>query len=168
MNHRTIEDISLLRLPMKIYTLESRQNLPISLNQAWAFFSDPRNLSIITPPDLGFEITGSLPDKAYAGLIITYRVRPLADIPVTWMTEITRIEQPNLFVDEQRVGPYKLWHHQHHFRAIPGGIETYDLVHYIMPYGPLGRIIHALLVRGRLDEIFGYRRKILEQRFGAL
>ncbi len=100
---------------MATYQLTRRQTLPISLPQAWDFFSDPRNLAVITPDWLGFEILDNLPAKVYPGMIIRYKVRPLFRIPVTWVTEITQVTEPAMFIDEQRVGPYALWHHQHHF-----------------------------------------------------
>lgn len=153
---------------MKIYRLEAKQSLAISLETAWDFFSDPRNLSVITPPSLGFKITCDLPPRMYAGMIITYTVTPLLGIPVTWVTEITHVHEPHLFVDEQRVGPYKLWHHQHRFKEVAGGVEATDIVHYALPLGPLGWAVHDVLVRRQLAEIFAFRRQVLKKRFGAI
>lgn len=152
---------------MTVYRIHAVDYLPIAPEAAWAFFSDPRNLERITPPDMGFEITNDVPDQMYAGLIITYRVRPLLRIPTTWVTEITHIEPGRYFVDEQRVGPYRMWHHQHHFRAHPGGVEVADLVHYQLPGGPAGALVNAAVVRGRLRGIFGFRSQALRDRFGA-
>ncbi|MFZ1684699.1 MAG: SRPBCC family protein [Candidatus Zixiibacteriota bacterium] len=153
---------------MKLYTLAESQRLPIDLTTAWAFFSNPANLSRITPPKLGFEVTSPLPPKVYSGLFITYKVRPLAGIPVTWVTEITNVDEPVRFVDEQRVGPYRIWHHEHQFIEIPGGVEMRDQVTYALPYGVLGQFMRAVVVKNSLREIFGYRRKVLAELFGTL
>jgi len=152
---------------MRLHTLRAVQRLPVSLSEAWAFFSDPRNLGRITPPWMRFEVLSPLPDRIYAGLLITYRVRPVAGIPVTWVTEITHVREPHLFVDDQRVGPYRFWHHQHLFREVPGGVEMEDIVHYALPFGWLGLIVHRLVVAPRLREIFAFRRRVLERLFAA-
>ncbi|GIV60535.1 MAG: SRPBCC domain-containing protein [Rhodothermaceae bacterium] len=151
---------------MKLYRLQALQRLPLSLDDAWAFFSRPENLRAITPPWLDFRITNTPPEVMYAGAIITYTVRPLLGVPVRWVTEITHLHAPHFFVDEQRFGPYRFWHHQHHFRPVEGGVEVEDLVHYGLPLGPLGTLAHALLVRRQLAAIFAYRRGALESRFG--
>lgn len=153
---------------MKLFRLDERQRLPISIAEAWSFFSDPNNLSRITPPSLGLEITSDPPDKMYAGMIITYRVTPFLGIPMDWVTEITQVDEPHLFIDEQRSGPYRFWHHQHHFREIDGGVEIRDIVHYALFIGPLGGIINTLIVRNQLREIFAYRRRYLEEKFGRM
>jgi len=153
---------------MKLFRLDERQRLPISIAEAWSFFSDPNNLSRITPPSLGLEITSDPPDKMYAGMIITYRVTPFLGIPMDWITEITQVAEPHLFIDEQRSGPYRFWHHQHHFREIDGGVEIRDIVHYALFIGPLGEIINTLIVRNQLREIFAYRRRYLEEKFGRM
>jgi ligand-binding SRPBCC domain-containing protein len=102
--------------------------MPVSLEQAWDFFSNPNNLLTITPPFLNLKITNKVyGDEIYAGQIITYKVKPLLGIPLFWLTEIRHVERLKMFVDEQRKGPYKLWHHQHHFKAIEGGVEMKDL-----------------------------------------
>lgn len=152
---------------MKIYQLKSSQILPISLSTAWKFFSDPKNLSKITPKWLNFEITSNLPHRMYAGLIITYKVRPMLNIPQTWVTEITHVNEPNYFVDEQRFGPYKMWQHEHIFTEIPGvGVEMRDIVTYVLPFGFLGRIANTLFVRKKVLEIFEYRKEVLLKMFG--
>ena len=153
---------------MKIYSLQVSQALPISLRMAWDFFSNPSMLAEITPPWLSFRVTSCLPEKMYAGLIITYQVRPFANIAVNWLSEITHVEEPFLFVDEQRAGPYRLWHHQHTFREIAGGVEITDLVHYALPYGIFGRLLHRIMVATRLREIFDFRQARLEQIFGRI
>lgn len=149
---------------MKVHVLEREQRLPISLEQAWEFFADARNLARITPPDMGFEVTSRLPERMYAGMIITYRVRPLFGIPVRWVTEITHVDEGRMFVDEQRAGPYRFWHHQHLFREVPGGVEVGDVVHYALPPG-VG-LLRPLLVAPRLEAIFDHRRRVLVEIFG--
>jgi ligand-binding SRPBCC domain-containing protein len=152
---------------MKIYSLHARQLLPVALEEAWDFFSDPRNLNRITPESLDFAITSRLPERMYAGLVITYRIKVALGIPATWVTEITHVREPELFVDEQRIGPYRFWHHQHHLRETGAGVEAEDIVHYALPFGPLGRIVHACFVKRKLGAIFEYRRRALEKIFGS-
>ena len=150
---------------MKLHVLEREQRLAIPLTRAWEFFSDARNLARITPPSMGFEVVSRLPERMYAGMIITYRVRPLLGLPVTWVTEITHVDEGRLFVDEQRFGPYRFWHHQHLFREIPGGTAVRDIVHYALP--KRARPIHPFLVGPRLQLIFDHRRRVLEETFGV-
>lgn len=153
-----------------MHVLEQVQRLPIPIEEAWDFFSTPANLNAITPPDMHFHIR-SKPEwveKMYAGQLILYTVRPLWNIPFFWMTEITQVKEGAYFIDEQRFGPFAFWHHQHHFRAIPGGVEMIDLLHYKVPLGMLGRLINLLLVGDRVRMIFNYRRGVLEKRFGTL
>lgn len=147
-----------------MYTLKKTQLLPVDLQTAWQFFSDPRKLPVITPPDLGFEITSDLPELMYAGMVVTYRVTALPGIRVDWVTEITHVREPAFFVDEQRFGPYRFWHHQHHFKAVAGGVEMTDLVSYLLPFQPLGQLA-APFVRRRLDHIFDFRQQTLESRW---
>jgi len=152
---------------MKVYELKTTQTLPISLDEAWDFFSSPANLKEITPDYLDFKITTDLGDgKMYAGQVITYRVRPLLGVPVRWMTEITHVKDKEYFVDEQRFGPYALWHHKHFFKAVDAGVEMTDLVHYAIPWWMGGAITHALVVKGKLKEIFDYRFEKVESLFG--
>ena len=150
------------------YQIVKKLKLAISIEQAWAYFSNPSNLSEITPPWLKLTMTCELPDSTYAGMILSYKIYPILSFPIHWVTEITHVNQPNLFVDEQRSGPYKMWHHQHHFRSIPGGVEIQDIVDYIMPFGPLGVLAHSLFVRKQIAEIFDHRATILSKRFGIL
>lgn len=153
---------------MAVYTLKRVQKLPVSLEEAWAFFSSPGNLKEITPAYMGFDIQSDAQDieHMYPGQIITYTVRPVLNIPLFWMTEITQVKEGVYFIDEQRVGPYALWHHQHHFKSVAGGVEMTDLVHYRLPLGWLGRLLHGLFVRRQLNSIFDYRQRVVEQRFG--
>lgn len=150
---------------MEIYQLKTKQFLPISTDKAWEFFSNPNNLSKITPPWLNFEVTSQLENKVYAGMIITYKVRPLLNIPITWVTEITHVREPNFFVDEQRFGPYKFWHHQHIFREVVGGIEMEDIVSYAVPFGFVGIIINRLIISEKINEIFSFRKEKLTELF---
>ena len=155
---------------MAVHSLIRIQRLPIPLDRAWDFFSSPLNLKEITPPHMGFHVTSdpAFLEKMYAGQIITYTVKPLLGIPLFWMTEITHVEPGQFFVDEQRVGPYKIWHHQHHFKPVPGGVEMTDLVHYKILPGWLGNAANLLFVRRQLDDIFDYREKKLEEMFGKM
>lgn len=152
---------------MKIHSLEQVQVLPISMEQAWDFFSSPANLNEITPPDLGFQITTRLPPRMYEGQIITYRVKIAPLLWVPWVTEIKAVEGGRSFIDEQRFGPYAFWHHRHLFEEVEGGVRMTDSVHYGLPFGPLGAIAHPLFVRRKLEWIFRYRRELLAKRFGG-
>jgi ligand-binding SRPBCC domain-containing protein len=152
---------------MKLYRLETIQNLPIPVDQAWQFFSDPKNLKHITPNYLGFKIVKGADTSMYAGQIIEYVVTPLFNIPTTWVTEITHVQEPEYFVDEQRFGPYALWHHKHFLKPIKGGVEMVDIVDYKIPFGMLGRLAHPFLVAPKLKEIFEYRKKTLIELFGT-
>ena len=152
---------------MKLYQLKTSQKLPISSETAWKFFSNPVNLSKITPPWLNFEVRTELPEKMYAGMIITYFVRPLLNIPQTWVTEITHVSELSYFVDEQRFGPYKMWHHQHIFTiAEDGGVLMEDIVSYVVPFGFLGQIVNSLIISKKINEIFNYRKEVLMKMFG--
>jgi len=151
---------------MKIYTLRTTQNLPITLDRAWDFFSDPKNLKIITPDYMGF-VTLSGDDKPlFSGQIIQYKVTPILGIPMKWVTEITHVVDKKYFVDEQRFGPYSLWHHKHFLKEIPGGVEVEDIVDYKLPMGILGQMVHPFLVKPKLKEIFDYRQQQLISLFG--
>ena len=153
---------------MKLYSLQRSQRLPISIDDAWSFFSDPRNLAQITPPSMRFRTLSDVPERMHAGMIVTYQVRPLFGIPVQWVTEITHVSEPHFFVDEQRFGPYRFWHHQHHFREVDGGTEIRDLIHYVLPFDPAGRAVQRWMVGPQLRHIFDFRRDVLVQRFGSL
>lgn len=141
---------------MSINVLYQTQFIRCSIEEAWSFFSDPKNLNEITPDDMSFEIIGTPPSKMYAGLMIQYRVKPLLNIPMQWLTEITQVQEPDFFIDEQRVGPYSLWHHEHHFKAVEGGVEMKDIIHYKIPFAPFSNIIIPL-VKKKLEHIFNYR-----------
>jgi len=154
-------------MAMTPHRIQSVQFIPVPPEEAWDFFSDPWNLPRITPPWLSFELLSDPPASMYPGLLIEYRVRPLWGISLRWLTEITHVVEPLLFVDEQRFGPYRFWHHQHRFRAAGGGVEMEDEVHYLLRGGPLGRVVQRYLVHRRLEEIFDYRRAAVERIFGS-
>ena len=148
-----------------IHALEQEQFLPISMAEAWEFFSSPRNLDAITPPELGFRIESLRSEKMHEGQIITYRVKIIPGVWIPWVTEIKAVDEGKSFVDEQRFGPYKFWHHRHWFEETEGGVLMKDLVHYAMPFWPLGEVGHGIFVRPKLERIFGFRREILDKRF---
>ena len=151
---------------MKIYRLESKQNLPISKKEAWEFLSSPKNLKTITPEYMSFDILSGADRPMFAGQIIQYIVTPLLGIKSKWVTEITHVVEGEYFVDEQRFGPYALWHHKHFIKEIPGGVEMEDIIDYKVPMGILGQLVHPFIVKPKLDEIFEFRRKKLIERFG--
>lgn len=152
---------------MKIYTLKRMQFLPITLTEAWDFFSSPKNLSSITPKQMGFTtLYTSGSGKMYPGQLIRYRVNILPLVKVHWVTEITHVNWPHYFVDEQRFGPYALWQHQHHFKEALHGIEITDEVNYAIPFGFLGQLANRMFVEQRLNAIFDHRFKMLAEYFG--
>lgn len=146
-------------------TLKQEQFLPIPIEQAWEFFATPKNLNRITPKEMVFEITSDVPDKMYEGLIITYKLKPMLNISVNWCTEITHIKQYEYFVDEQRKGPYRIWHHEHHFKKVEGGVLMTDLLYYDIGKWVFGYLAGELFVHKKLKEIFNYRYKVLETYF---
>ena len=151
---------------MKIYTLHTKQNIPITIEEAWEFFSNPKNLKVITPDYMGFKTLSGDDRTMFPGQIIQYIVTPVLGIPMKWVTEITHVVDKNYFVDEQRFGPYALWHHKHFFKEISGGIEMEDIVDYKLPMGILGQLLHPVIVQPKLQEIFDFRRKKLIALFG--
>ncbi len=153
---------------MAVHSLRTKQDLPISLGEAWTFFSNPNNLKLITPDYMEFHIQSGANRSMYAGQIIEYIVTPLFGIKTKWVTEITHIVYQKYFVDEQRLGPYSLWHHKHFFNEIEDGVEMEDLLHYKLPYGFLGQFFHPILVKPKLNEIFEYRKNKLIEIFGTL
>lgn len=152
---------------MKIYTLHKSQKLPITLDEAWNFLSNPKNLKIITPDYMSFDIVSKIDRPLYTGQIIQYIVTPLLGIKTKWVSEITHIEDKKYFVDEQMYGPYSLWHHKHFIKEIDGGVEMEDIIDYKVPLGFLGQLVHPILVKPKLEEIFNYRQKKLLELFGA-
>jgi ligand-binding SRPBCC domain-containing protein len=149
----------------KTHYIRQVQNLPITIEEAWDFFSNPVNLVKITPASLDFKIISNISsNRIFKGQLITYKVRPLLGIPVKWISEITEVQQHRLFIDEQRKGPYKLWHHEHYFKAVDGGTEMTDIVEYQVPFGVLGSLALPI-VKMQLTKIFDYRRKIVDELF---
>jgi ligand-binding SRPBCC domain-containing protein len=149
-----------------IYTLLSEQVLPISIEEAWSFFSNPANLEKITPSNMGFKVTSKNSKKAYKGQIITYKIEVLPTIKSNWVPEITQVKEQEFFIDEQRFGPYKMWHHEHFFMPMSNGnVHMRDKISYKLPFGLLGHLVHTVFIKKRLHQIFTYRYQILEKMF---
>lgn len=151
----------------KLYRIETEQFIPISIDEAWGFFSSPENLKEITPDHMGFNITSKSNEKMYSGMLITYVVTPLLGIGMRWCTEITHVKDKSYFIDQQRFGPYNMWHHQHHFEEVEGGVMMRDIVNYGVPFGILGQIANSILVKSQLKEIFDFRIKAVEKLWPA-
>jgi ligand-binding SRPBCC domain-containing protein len=154
---------------VKTYHLQLEQDLPIPLAEAWNFFSSPLNLSKITPAKMNLNITSdfTVDTKIYPGMLISYKVSPVWGIKMNWVTEITHVKDMEYFVDEQRTGPYALWHHQHHFKEIKGGVHMTDILTYAIPYGIIGRLANNILVNKEIKSIFNYREKQINNLFGV-
>jgi ligand-binding SRPBCC domain-containing protein len=152
---------------MAFYQFNKEQKIKCSIDEIWEFISSPGNLKEITPDYMGFDImTKNLPDKMYPGMIISYKVSPMLGIKTTWVTEITQVVEKKYFVDEQRVGPYSIWHHQHIIEPIENGVLMTDIVSYSPPLGFLGSIANSLFIKNKLNEIFDYRTIAVEKRYG--
>ncbi|MFC6099901.1 SRPBCC family protein [Olivibacter domesticus] len=149
-----------------IYTLACQQIIPISVSEAWRFFSSPQNLVMMTPPKMQFEITNGIPAQMYEGQIITYLVCVLPFVKTKWVTEITHVNSNHYFVDEQRFGPYAMWHHEHRFQAVSNGTLVQDKVTYKLPLGWLGNMLGGTYVKQNLTNIFEFRSQFLRERFG--
>lgn len=145
--------------------LKQEQFLPLTIDQAWDFFATPINLNKITPDDMVFVFTSGVPEKMYRGLIITYKIKPFLNIPMNWVTEITHIEDKVYFVDEQRKGPYNIWHHEHHFRSVDGGVIMTDILHYDIGKSIFGWLAGKLFVHKKVKQIFEFRNKMLAEMF---
>jgi ligand-binding SRPBCC domain-containing protein len=154
---------------VRTYLFNYEQKLPIPLAEAWSFFSSPLNLAKITPPEMRFKVTSNFDagTKIYEGMIITYKVSPLPIIKLNWMTEIMHVKANEYFVDEQRIGPFALWHHEHHFKEIKGGVQMTDIVNYGIPYGIIGRLSNKIFVEKQVKMIFSYREKAINDLFGV-
>ena len=150
-----------------VYTLEVSQFLKIDMNEAWKFFSSPENLATITPPGMGFVITSGKSEKMFPGQIITYKVSPFPGFVTNWVTEITHVLAGSYFVDEQRFGPYRMWHHIHRFEEKQSGVLMTDQVSYKLPFGFIGRIAHGLFVKAQLKRIFEFREQKLNELFNT-
>ncbi len=145
-----------------LYSLHTEQFLPITLEEAWHFFSTPQNLQKLTPGDLDFKITSPKLDGIYQGQMITYNIKIFPIFPSKWVTEITSIEDRKYFIDEQRFGPYKLWHHQHHFEEVEDGVKMTDIIHFKLPFSLLAPIAYQFFVKKKLRQIFTFRQEILD------
>lgn len=152
---------------MAVHSFKMVQTIPVSIAKAWDFFSSPSNLQVITPPQMGFRIISRYEGaKIYPGQIIEYKVKPLCNIPLYWMTEITHVQEKLFFVDEQRFGPYRMWHHQHHFREVEGGVEMTDIVYYKIPGWWIGDLVNTLYIKNKLKQLFDYRFRKIDELFG--
>ncbi|MBL6646549.1 MAG: SRPBCC family protein [Flavobacteriaceae bacterium] len=149
-----------------MYQYKSEQILPIDMEKAWDFLSDPKNLKTITPDYMGFDIISGADRKMFSGQIIQYILTPILGIPFRWVTEITHVDQGKYFVDEQRFGPYTFWHHKHFIEPTDGGVKMIDIVDYKLPLGLLGKLAHALFVSKKVKQIFSYRTQKLNELFG--
>ena len=151
---------------MKIYRKEWEVLLPGKIDTIWQFFSRPENLNDITPKDMAFEIISDIKNQAmYEGMLIQYKVSPILNIKMNWLTEITHIKEHEYFIDEQRFGPYALWHHQHHFKEVDGGILMKDILHYAIPLGILGQMANGIFVSKKVSSIFDYRERVVQEIF---
>ncbi|MCA9508376.1 MAG: SRPBCC family protein [Myxococcales bacterium] len=147
-----------------MHIIEYRQNISVSLHDCWEFFSAPQNLKILTPPHLGFSDKNDA-QPMYPGQIIIHQIKPLLGIPIEWVTQITHVKIFDYFIDEQRFGPYKFWHHEHRFQESSDGTRIIDRIHYQLPFGPLGNLMNWLKVRRDLEKIFDYRQQKIVQIF---
>ena len=149
-----------------LHTLQTTQFIKSDIATVWDFMSSPKNLATITPEYMQFEVLSDLGDgKMYSGQLIEYYVRPLLGIKLHWVTEITHVQELQFFVDEQRFGPYKFWHHKHFLKQVDGGVEMFDLVHYQLPMGLLGKLGNELFVKKQLQQVFDYRFKVVDTLF---
>jgi len=153
---------------MRLYQLYSKQYLPVSLEEAWDFLSSPKNLATITPDHMGFNIISGADRPMFAGQIIQYKVSPFPLYSTKWVTEITHVKEGEYFVDEQRFGPYSLWHHKHFIKPVEGGVEMEDIIDYKLPLGLLGQMVHPIVVKKQLQQIFSYREQKLIELFGTI
>lgn len=144
-----------------------KQFLPIDIETAWNYFSTPNNLNEITPPDMVFDIVSEVPDQMYEGMFISYELSPFLNLRMQWVTEITHIKPSHFFVDEQRKGPYRIWHHEHHFEEHEGGVLMTDILHYDIGKSIFGALAGYLFVHRKVRSIFEYRRMVLVKKFGG-
>lgn len=150
---------------MATFKLESSQIVPISLEEAWSFFSSPMNLSVITPKYMKFKVLGKVETEIYNNMLINYTVRPLFNVPLKWQTKILDVVPSKSFIDIQTQGPFKRWEHQHRFTEVENGTRIDDKVVYELPFGLIGRMAHRLLLKQRVEDIFKYRKKVLSNLF---
>ena len=153
---------------MPVYQLYKEQIIPASRSEVWDFISSPDNLKKITPPEMGFDITNQeLSSKMYPGMIISYKVKPLPGFKTNWVTEITQVREGEYFVDEQRVGPYSIWHHQHILEDHSKGILMKDIITYLPPMGFLGALANRFIIKNKLSKIFAFREEAMINIFGS-
>ena len=150
-----------------MYTVEAKQFVPLSTQEAWDFFSKPANLKLLTPPEMNMRMTNEEEIEMYPGMVISYKVAPLLGISLPWTSEITQVKKGEYFIDSMIEGPFKIWHHQHFFKSVEGGTEITDIVNYQVPLGPLGKLFHPLLVKNRVAGIFEYRNKRIKEIFSS-
>ena len=153
---------------MKIYHLYRRQHLNLTIHEAWKFFSSPYNLNDITPDFFHVKITSEVPEKIYAGLMISYRMKAVLGIPMDWLSEISHCDEPKRFVYEQRIGPFKFWSHEVCLTEEQNGVVLEDIMFYAMPMGWLGQFINSVLIASKLEHIFDNRRNYLHSTWGDL
>tara|TARA_R110002012_G_scaffold321944_1_gene552575 strand:- start:15309 stop:15806 length:498 start_codon:yes stop_codon:yes gene_type:complete len=153
---------------MKLHQLHAKQFLPISPQEAWEFLSNPNNLKVITPEAMGFQVLSGADRKMFAGQIIQYKVTPFPGFTTRWVTEITQVKEGEYFVDEQRFGPYALWHHKHFIKKVENGVEMEDIIDYKAPFGILGQIGNSILIKNQLKTVFKYREDKLIALFGEM
>jgi len=149
-----------------VHYLIREQIVPTPQQKVWDYFCDPQNLNAITPPDMNFEILQGADSKMYPGQLIEYRVEFVRGIRSRWLTEIAHVRAGEYFVDEQRVGPYRFWYHEHGFQDTPMGTRMTDRVTYVVPFDVLGDLLNAVWIGKRLEQIFDFRRQKIIELFG--
>ena len=149
-----------------LYTLYAKQRVNKKVDILWDFFRKPSNINSLTPPDFHFKIKSGQSDEFYEGKIISYKIKPFKLVTLNWVTEISKVEKESYFIDNQIYGPYKLWHHEHHFKSnTDGTTEIIDKVKYKVPFYILGRLAHKLFIRKKLFNIFMFRQKQINNLF---
>ena len=149
-----------------LYTLYAKQTVAKEIDLLWDFFRKPRNLNKLTPEDVEFKITSGKSDDFYEGKIISYKIRPFKMINLNCVTEISQVKEGFYFVDNQIFGPYKMWHHEHHFKSNGDGTtDIIDKVKYKLPFYILGRLMHKIFIKRKLVNIFMFRQKQINNLF---
>ena len=149
-----------------LYTLYAKQTVNKEVGVLWDFFRKPRNLNKLTPEDVHFEIKSGKSDDFYEGKIISYKIKPFKLLALNWVTEISQVKEGSYFIDNQVSGPYKMWHHEHHFKSnADGTTEIIDKVKYKVPFYILGRLMHKVFIRNKLLSIFNFRQKKINDLF---
>jgi ligand-binding SRPBCC domain-containing protein len=152
-----------------LYTLYAKQIVDKQIDFLWDFFSKPSNLNKLTPEDVEFKIISGKSDDFYEGKIISYKIKPFKLVTLNWITEISKVKEESYFIDKQISGPYKMWHHEHHFKSNNDGTtEIIDKVKYKIPFYILGRISHKIFIKRKLIKIFNFRQKKINELFNNL